>query len=1572
MHDRHSGPGVEVPPVYFEVQQDGEATEDSGISVSVAEAAVSIGTLNMHVSNPDENFADLLCKCDILCLQEVTPQCVEALIPLARSNAYELVTPLQRGSASAEAFDVCMLLKRAAIRKLRVAISPLVADSPRRLLAVQFQLRSNGAVLAIATAHLTATANAVRQRAAELRSALSTVTALQVDGHFLVGDLNMQATETVPNEFREWGDAWRAAGADLACSGTFFAQITWNRQMRGCSSGATIGFCFARKILSGSLTMKVRILTLPASQRAPVRAKLLLLSGAIVEDQRRKALYRLYTRRNCHHMNTHDPLKAMGLVANVDDQVVLTCQAAINYLTKYMGKLGGGHSGSGRIGGLIDDIVCRMRDTDTMTVTSLLSKLFIHAAVPEDICSLEAWHLLFDLPRELFSRVITSVNAKDAGVPLQALHEIEDGHAQQEATRQTKLDIYLQRCETQCKPPLTMEMLQKMSFSQYFARVDRRNYRGRVQILRSKFNIVKEKPFLQLDLRKRGCADMARQCLRLHRPFVAAVDDPMALSDADAVEQLVAFVRQPNCPVWLQKRFARHNRQKRQGSVAAASVGATVGSVNAGTEHQGSVAAASVGATVRSANAGTGPSSSSAAEVAEVQVVASSNAASSSFVASDATAVQADAFPACPIAASSNASQVLGSSSSSQQVASVVCLSEDAASVAETAVEPPSKKLKTQADISQHFDAIDVKENRVKVAAHHGLLWTTVSGDIRYSVCNAIRKQHPTPSAMIMRQYLQALTQAKSKPKGKVVDMMEKYVFIVLHLDLLPYQKRGTGFVKEGVTRAALDELCNAYFAGLGAKAQPKEKRAWLQMSYVCLWNKLKKYTLEQCGLSVSVAVAHRIPCAVGADTKSDEKLGQWRQSVFCLDPHRLEHEEWEDDDTREAKRIRFVQGAMHEQSMGRPTGNKLHEADVPLDPDAKICADMDTRAEWDALTKYSNLLSSQLLTPSMMQKVLPETERWVLKPSQGGLSHAEASNLCRGDAQAATSVSYDDLDPTQASFVDHMRQWGEGYVACSESCEQDLPVVDEVCSTPRWCEPVLLLGTAGTGKTTTVQAANSVLEELGLQGRIVRAAYTGVAASNLGAGGRTLVSLFRLTKRNAAGGLQQLAKEDLLAMAEELGNMCVLEIDEVSMIEKAVVAYVHDRLQQWRLDVYHPHFCSNQTCRCGARLPFGGVKLVFAGDFGQLPPVAVPAERTLLSSASLQRGRGAAEANLGSRLFHSIRNVFRLRRIHRQVGQSKYKESLLRLRDAAHTKEDVALWQTHDLTHRSCAFTVQERKTFEKQRVHLFCENRRAGQFNGQRLGEDVASKQDSSTILRIWSVDSTPGVERHTCDNYGGLRRVLHLAVGAPVMLTTNLRTVWNLVNGARGTVVAVVSQSCSVAGEVVSANASPTGASEVGGVSASQVTYVIVDMPGYIGPTMVAGHPTWVCIPKQQLRHERNKGLARTQFPLVLSYGMTVHKSQGLTLADGCVFNMDHEPTWCPFKHMCGLAFVGMSRAKDFAQMAFKYVPDYWMFFSVKETDIFKWREALEMELDHLHDATAKSIFAQSSVEADACRC
>ena len=218
MHDRHSGVGVEVPAVYVEVQEENRAppAADLNADVSCAEVRVTFGTLNIQVKNLDEGFQDILCKCDILCLQEVTPSCVEDLLQIARSHGYEVATAMGRGSVSAEPFDVCMLLKTVTIRKLRMSVSPLAPESPRRLLAVQVQLRGNGAILAIGTVHLTASPEGQPQRLAELESALCTLQALQVDGQLLVGDLNMQRDEdlTSTEEFWTWNDAWHCAGQD--------------------------------------------------------------------------------------------------------------------------------------------------------------------------------------------------------------------------------------------------------------------------------------------------------------------------------------------------------------------------------------------------------------------------------------------------------------------------------------------------------------------------------------------------------------------------------------------------------------------------------------------------------------------------------------------------------------------------------------------------------------------------------------------------------------------------------------------------------------------------------------------------------------------------------------------------------------------------------------------------------------------------------------------------------------------------------------------------------------------------------------------------------------------------------------------------------------------------------------------------------------------------------------------------------------------------------------------------------------------------------------------------------------
>ena len=54
----------------------------------------------------------------------------------------------------------------------------------------------------------------------------------------------------------------------------------------------------------------------------------------------------------------------------------------------------------------------------------------------------------------------------------------------------------------------------------------------------------------------------------------------------------------------------------------------------------------------------------------------------------------------------------------------------------------------------------------------------------------------------------------------------------------------------------------------------------------------------------------------------------------------------------------------------------------------------------------------------------------------------------------------------------------------------------------------------------------------------------------------------------------------------------------------------------------------------------------MLADGFGQLPPVAVRDERTLLHGTVQSTGKESMEVNLGARLFRDISNVFRLRRM--------------------------------------------------------------------------------------------------------------------------------------------------------------------------------------------------------------------------------------------------------------------------------------------------------------------------------------
>ena len=120
---------------------------------------------------------------------------------------------------------------------------------------------------------------------------------------------------------------------------------------------------------------------------------------------------------------------------------------------------------------------------------------------------------------------------------------------------------------------------------------------------------------------------------------------------------------------------------------------------------------------------------------------------------------------------------------------------------------------------------------------------------------------------------------------------------------------------------------------------------------------------------------------------------------------------------------------------------------------------------------------------------------------------------------------------------------------------------------------------------------------------------------------------------------------------------------------------------------------------------------------------------------------------------------------------------------------------------------------------------------------------------------------------DDADGLEKEVLLAEGAKVMLTHNLWTSKGLVNGAQGVVKKIWF--------------------DQGSNSRSHLPAVVfVEFDGYFGPQTPAWEgisPSWVPIVPAVARWETKAGkaLTCTQLPLMMAWGITMHKSQGLTL-------------------------------------------------------------------------------------------
>ena len=419
----------------------------------------------------------------------------------------------------------------------------------------------------------------------------------------------------------------------------------------------------------------------------------------------------------------------------------------------------------------------------------------------------------------------------------------------------------------------------------------------------------------------------------------------------------------------------------------------------------------------------------------------------------------------------------------------------------------------------------------------------------------------------------------------------------------------------------------------------------------------------------------------------------------------------------------------------------------------------------------------------------------------------------------------------------------------------------------------VFLSGPGGVGKSHVIKLVHSdTLKLLKLSGAFepddviaLLTAPTGVAAFNIN--GMTLHSAF-LLGRSKYSGFQPLSHDRLNTLRTKLSRLMFVIIDEVSMVGSNMLLEIHKRLQQIK-------GVSDDKV-------FGGVSILAVGDLYQLPPVGqAPLFSTVSDCYAQLYGSGSLWVD------HFL--MLELTEVMRQRGDSAFSELLCRARTNSCTPDDIRTLKSREIPVDTADYPTQALHVY---RINADVDTRNTVMLNSLAL---------QSAQYAIKAIDSVAGETSHISlsslsdkrSETGGLHGTLKLAIGARVMLTTNVDVADGLVNGARGQVVHVVTN------------------------NNNAVTSVLVKFDNNrVGLKSIqtspqrARFPNAVPLNKYEVvffaKGKRGSEIKRLQFPLTLAWATTIHKVQGLTL-DEIVVDMKGG------RFSPGQAYVAFSRVK-----------------------------------------------------------
>ncbi len=434
------------------------------------------------------------------------------------------------------------------------------------------------------------------------------------------------------------------------------------------------------------------------------------------------------------------------------------------------------------------------------------------------------------------------------------------------------------------------------------------------------------------------------------------------------------------------------------------------------------------------------------------------------------------------------------------------------------------------------------------------------------------------------------------------------------------------------------------------------------------------------------------------------------------------------------------------------------------------------------------------------------------------------------------------------------------------------LAAVRQACA-PNATGGLFITGEAGAGKSVCVRAIIKELKK-NVNNKIYVTATTGVAAIEL-PGGTTLASFMGT---GISGDSKDL--EWVMQFAQDIRK------GKCSQNGKALWR-VRDRIQQAthlivdEISMASTQFLDNMQTILGIvrgypSKPFGGLRLIFTGDFAQLPPVIKAADLDLDRTFAFQ-----------SDAWKHV-TLLELPGTHRQTNAT-WSNMLSRIRRGIMDDDIVAALQARVLP-----------PPADELVTHIYPHNATVDKINGERLAElqgvpHVFEAEDETTM-------DTKFDPFKDCRS---LKKIT-LKAGAQVMLLSNLRS-------ADLQMVGCFSMENTPSEEVILANGS------VGKVvrfeHSDPERKLGQEWPVVYFPRSKGKVPLEVRIePREWTKMETPRGpvvASRTQVPLLLSYAVSAHKCQGLTITCPVVADIGRAFEF-------GQAYVMLSRVREITQL------------------------------------------------------